>query len=157
MTNRKNLHDYGLVLILLGVLNLFNFLSTIIASMVDGSITNAFADVESDIIVAVRVVLTIIGLLMSLLSFADAFVGIKALKVSAKPTAENGYIIAAKVFFVFSVLSVIAGIIVLTDGNGQIVDKIINLANAVLSVVIYVYFIKAAQAVRRDVLNGEVK
>ena len=154
MENRKNLHDLGLVLILLSVLNVFNFVSTIIGSMVEGTISNAFATVESDIIVAVRVVLTVIGLIMGLLCIADALVGIKALKVSAAPNADKGHITAAKVLFVFNVISAIGAVIVLTDGNGQIVDKILNLANAVLGAVIYLYFIKAAKAVRQDVLNG---
>ena len=157
MKNRQNLRDYGIALIFIGILNLFNFATIIIDSFIDGTITNAFASIESDIIVAVRVVLTVIGLIMALISFADAFVGIKGIKVSAKPTMEKGYIIAATVFFCMSILSIIGGVIVMTDGNGQMLGKGLNIANSVLSACIYLLFIKAAKAVREDVIKGSIE
>jgi hypothetical protein len=154
MTNRKNLHDYGLVLILLGVLNLFNFLSTVISGWINGTISNELATVEADILVAVKAVLIIFAVIMGLLAFADAFVGFKALKVSAKPTADKGYITVAKVFFIINVIGFVFSFAGLFDGAGDIIDKILSTANLALSAVAYIYFIKAAQAVRQDVLNG---
>ena len=41
------------------------------------------------------------------------------------------------------------------DGNTLIIDAILNFANTSLGTVVYCLFIKAAQAVRRDVLNRE--
>jgi hypothetical protein len=154
MENRKKLHDYGLVLILLGVLNLFMFVSTFIAGIVDGTVAAAFADVDADILVAVKVLVGIIGGLTGLIVVADVFIGIKALKVSQNPNADKGHIIAATVFFVMCVISAVSAISALFSGGAPIVDTILNLANAALSAVIYVFFIKAAQDVRRDVLNG---
>lgn len=154
MRNRKNLHDYGLVLIILGILNLFTFGSTIVSGLVDGSVKDALATVDADILVAVKVVLGVIGGLMGLLVFADVLIGVKALKVSKNPVSDKGYITAAKVFFVISVISVISAFLSFFDGNASIVDSIINFANAVLDSVVYFLFIKAAQAVRRDVLGG---
>ena len=154
MQNRKNLHDYGLVLVVLGVLNLFMFVSTIVAGLVDGSIANALADVEASILVAVKVSLGVIGALMGLLVLADVFIGVKALKVSKNPNTDKGYITAAKVFFVMSVIATISHIVTLVGGNAPIVDTILNLVNAALSAVVYAYFIKYAQAVRKDVING---
>ena len=154
MKNRKNLHDYGLVLILLGVLNLFMFASTVIAGLVDGSIDAALANVNAEILVAVKVLLGITGGISALIVFADVLIGIKALKVSANPNTDKGYITAAKVFFVVSVVATGSAIFSLFEGNAPTVDSIINLVNSALSAVVYVYFIKAATAVREDVLKG---
>lgn len=154
MENRKNLHDYGLVLILFGILNLFVFASTVVAGLVDGSIKGALATVEPDILVAVKVVLGIIGAIMALIIFADVLLGIKALKVSKNPNKDKGYITVAKVFFVLSIISALSAILALIDGNAPVVDNILNLANAALSVIVYISFIKHAQAVRADVING---
>jgi hypothetical protein len=154
MQNRKNLHDYGIVLILFGILNLFLFASSVVAGLVDGSIAKALATVPADILVAVKVVLGVIGGLTLLLVLADVFIGMKALKVSENPNADKGYITAAKVFFVLSVISAISAIVTLFGGNAPIVDAILNVVSSALSVVVYFLFVKHAQAVRRDVLNG---
>lgn len=154
MRNRKNLHDYGLVLIILGILNLFTFVSTIVSGLVDGSVKDALATVDADILVAVKVVLGVIGGLMGLLVFADVLIGVKALKVSKNPVSDKGYITAAKVFFIISIISAISAFLSFFDGNAPIVDSILNCANAVLDAVVYFLFINAAQAVRRDVLGG---
>ena len=154
MENRKNLHDYGLVLIVLGVLNLFMFVSSVITGLVDGSIAAALATVEAELLVAVKVVLGVIGGLMGLIVFADVLIGWKALKVSKTPNADKGYITAAKVFFVMSVISAISHAVTLFQGSAAVVDTVLNLVNAILGAVVYVLFVKAAQAVRQDVLNG---
>ena len=155
MKNRKNLHDYGLVLIVLSVLNLFTFVFTVVTSFVDGTITEALATVDAEILLPVKVMLGIIGAFMLLLVFADAFIGIKGMKVSKNPSADKGYIIAAKVFFVISVIAVVSAIFSLFDGNSPIVDTIINLVNSALDAVVYILFVKAAYAVRSDVLSRE--
>lgn len=154
MKNRKNLHDYGLVLIILGILNLFLFAATIVSGLVDGSIQGALANVEPDILVAVKVVLGIMGAIMGLIIFADVLLGIKALKVSKNPNKDKGYITVAKVFFVLSIIATLSAILALIEGNAPVVDNILNLVNSALSVTIYVSFIKHAQAVRADVING---
>lgn len=154
MENRKNLHDYGLVLILFGILNLFVFASTVIAGLVDGSIKGALATVEPDILVAVKVVLGIMGAIMVIIIFADVLLGIKALKVSKNPNKDKGYITVAKVFFVLSILSTVFSVVSLINGKADTVDNIISLANAALNVIVYFSFIKHAQAVRTDVING---
>jgi hypothetical protein len=154
MQNRKNLHDYGLVLIVLGVLNLFMFLSTVVAGFVDGTMAESLATVEAELLVAVKVVLGVIGGLMGLLVPADILIGLKALKVSKNPNTDKGYITVAKVFFVMSVIATVSSIFPFFDANAPIVDTILTFANAALDAVVYILFIKAAQAVRRDVLNG---
>ena len=154
MQNRKNLHDYGLVLIALGVLNLFMFVATVVTGLVDGTVAEALATVEAEILVAVKVVLGIFGGLLGLLVFADVLIGMKALKVSKNPTPDKGYIIAAKVFFVMSVIAAASAFATFFDANAPIVDTILNFANTALSAVVYVFFIKAAQAVRRDAIDG---
>lgn len=154
MQNRKNLHDYGLVLIILGILHLFTFVATVIASIVDGSTAAALATVEPSILVATKVVLGIIGALMTLLVFADVLIGIKALKVSRNPNTDKGYIIAAKVFFVMSIIAAVSHAVSMFDGSAPIVDAILNFVSAALGAVVYFIFVKAALAVRNDVING---
>jgi hypothetical protein len=154
MTNRKNLHDYGLLLIFLSILNLFMFASIVIADLVNGSIQEALSTVEPDILLAVKIVLGVFGAIMVLLIAADAFIGIKALKVSAKPTADKGYITVAKVFFVLSIIATIANLFGLFDNAADHIDAVLSFLNTALSAVVYFYFIKSAQAVRNDFLNG---
>lgn len=154
MLNRKNLHDYGLVLILLSVLNLFTFVGTIVAGFVDGSIPEALAGVEADILIAVKVMLGVFGAIMGLFIFADAFIGFKALRVSENPTADKWYINLGKVFCVLSFIATVFAIRSFFDSNASIVDSILIFVNAGLDTVIYFLFVKAANAVRNDVLNA---
>ena len=154
MENRRKLHDYGLVMLILGFLNLFMFGTTIVAGFVDGTIPKAFETVEADILLAVKIGVGIVGGLMGLLVFADAFLGIKALKVSKNPNAAKGYITVAKIFLVLSVISAASAIVSLFSGSINIVDGILNAVSSSLSAVIYIMFVGAAQAVRNDVLNG---
>ena len=156
MQNRKNLHDYGLVLIVLGVLNLFMFVSEVIGNLVDGSMAAALAGVDAGILLPVKIVMGVLGSLMGLLVFADVLIGLKALKVSKNPNTDKGYITAAKVFLVLSVVSAISAFGSLFNGSTPIVNAILNVANASLGAAVYVLFIKAALAVRRDVLNGDI-
>ena len=152
MKNRKNLHDLGLILIFFGVIDLFMFISTIITSFFDGTMETAFSTVEPEILLAVKIGVGIMGALMGLIVFADVILGIKALKVSEKPNADKGYIIVAKVFFVVSVLAVISIISTLVTGGGSLIDNILNLISTAMSIIVYVLFIRSAQAVRKDVL-----
>ena len=155
MENRKKLHDCGLVLIIIGILNLFMFGTTIVSEIINGSATATFATVDANIIGAVRVALGIIAILMILLVAADVLLGIKALNVSKTPNADKGYIVIAYIFLVMSAISTISHINTLIGGNTNVIESVLNVANSALSVCIYVLFIKAANAVRKDVLNGK--
>ena len=155
MKNRQNLHDSGLALIFVGILNLFTFTSSFIAGTVDGSAAEAMATVEADMLGAVKVMLGIVTAFAAILVAADVLLGIKALKVSKNPNASKGYIIVAMVFLALSIISTISHVNGLIGGNANIVDAVLNVANSALNVCIYVLFIKAANAVRRDVLIGK--
>ena len=141
-------------MIFLGVLNLFMFGSTIISRIVDGSFNEAFAKVEPDLLVATKVVVGIFGALLLFLVAADVLIGLKGLKVSANPTADKGYITVAKVFFILCVVASGFAVGSFFDRNADIIDNILTLANGVLDAVIYWCFIKTAQDVRQDALNG---
>lgn len=153
MENRKKLHDYSIIIICFAVLNVFTFAGTVIASLVDGSIGKALDTVEADMVGAVKIGLIIFSVLTALLTFSDAFIGIKGLKVSREPNTDKGYIIAAKIFFVLSVLATISAAAALADKNTQIIDGILTLANAVIDVFLYALFIKAANAVRKEAME----
>ena len=153
MENRKKLHDCGLALVIVGILNLFMFISTVVEEIVDGSFAEALATVEADILVAVKIVLGIVFAILALLVFADVLLGIKALKVSKKPNASKGYITIAKIFLVLSCIAVISHVISIFSGNASAIDSALNVANATLSVSVYTLYVIAAGAVRKDFLN----
>jgi hypothetical protein len=154
MENRSKLRENGLVLIVIGILNVLTFASTIISSLVDGSIAEALSTVEPDILVAVKVVLILICILMSFIAGADIFLGIKAIKVSKKPNESKWYIIVAKVFLILSCIAVVSHAVSIFSGNtASIVDSIVNMVSLALSVCVYALFIKSAEAVREDVIN----
>jgi hypothetical protein len=53
MKNKTKLRESGIVLIVLGILNVLTFVSTVVKSLVDGTVSGALATVEADILVAV--------------------------------------------------------------------------------------------------------
>ena len=154
MKNRKTLHDYGIVMILFGVIHLVLFIATIVSGIVDGSVAAALADVQEDILLPVKITLGVIFALLALLVFADVLLGIKAIKISKRPKAHKGYIVVAVIFFILTLLSVASHVNALIGGQAPIVDTVLNLVSAVASAVLYFLFILVASAVRRDVING---
>ena len=153
MDNRKTLHDYSIIMICLGVLNAFTFISSLITQIIDGTYKEMLNTVDANIMIAVKVVLVILGVIVLLLVLSDLFIGIKGLKVSREPNADNGYILAAKIFFALNILAVISSAFSLFDNNTGLVQNILTLVCTVADVFIYYIFIKAATAVRKDVLN----
>lgn len=155
MNNRKNLHDYSLLLIFLAVLDLFSFFADMIASIVDGSVKESLTTVDPEILGAVKIGLIVVAVLMALLTFSNAFIGFKGLKVAREPKADKGYITAAKIFLVLSLIASVSFFLSFFDGTTPIVENIFNFANAALDVAIYALFIKTANAVRAEVLAGK--
>ena len=153
MDNRKKLHDYSIVMICFSVLNVFTFLGTVISTFIDGSFEKSLNSVEADIVGIVKIVLIIFGVLMMILALSDALIGLKGLKVSREPNADKGYIVVAKIFFVLNVFAVISSVASLINNTTPIIDGILSLANTVLDVIVYALFIKAATAVRRDLIK----
>ena len=155
MKNKTRLRENGIVLIVLGIYNILTFVSTVVKSLIDGTISGALATVEADILVAVKVVLIVLCAIMLLIAGADIFLGVKAIKVSKKPNASKGYIIVAKVFSILTCIAVISNIISMFTGNAaSAVDGGVNMASYALSLIIYSFFIKSAEAVRNDYING---
>ena len=155
MENRKRLHDCGLALVIIGILNLFMFGATLFADFVSGGIAEQLALIEADLVGTVKAVLFVTFALVALLVAGDVLLGIKALKVSKTPNAKKGYIIVAMVSLVLSIISTISHVNGLIGGNANVVEAVLNVANSALNVCIYVLFIKAANAVRKDVLSGK--
>ena len=71
MDKRKNLHDYSMLLIFLAAIDVFNFVATVVSSVIDGSFSDALVSVESDKVTAVKIALIIVTALMVLMTFAD--------------------------------------------------------------------------------------
>ena len=155
MKNKTKLRESGIVLIVLGIFNVLTFVSTVVESLIDGTVSGALATVEADILVAVKAVLIVLCAIMVLIAGADIFLGVKAIKVSKNPNASKGYIIVAKVFSILTCIAVIVNIISMFTGNAaSAVDGGVNMASYALSLIIYSFFIKSAEAVRNDYING---
>ena len=157
MEQRKKLYDYSMCVMFLSVLNLFMFCATMVTAYVDGTIAEALKLAPAEYLGAVKIFLYVIMGLEVLLLAAQFIIGRKGMKVSKEPTAAKGYITWAKVFLVLSILSVLSIISDLVDPqlNASVFDMALNLVNAVLDVIIYIFFIKAANAVRKSVANSE--
>ena len=82
MKNKTRLRENGIILIVLGIFNVLTFVSTVVESLIDGTVSGALATVEADILVAVKVVLIVLCAIMLLIAGADIFLGVKAIKVS---------------------------------------------------------------------------
>lgn len=155
MNKRKDLHDYSLVLILLSVLDVFSFFARLIASIVNGTVSDVLATVESDILGAVKIGLIVFVALMTVIALSEAFIGIKGLKIAANPNTDKGYIVAAKILCVLSVIAAASFCSNFFGSNVDIVTNIFNLINSVLDVVIFVLFIRVANSVRSSVLASK--
>ena len=155
MENKTKLRENGIVLIVLGILNVLTFVSTVVKSLIDGTISGALATVEADILVAVKVALIVLCVIMVLIAGADIFLGVKAIKVSKNPDASKGYIIVAKVFSILTCIAVIFNIISMFTGNAtSAVNGGVNMCSYALTLCIYTLFIKSAEAVRNDYIKG---
>ena len=89
MKNKTKLRESGIILIALGIFNVLTFVSTVVGSLIDGTVSGALATVEADILVAVKVVLIVLCVIMALIAGADIFLGVKAIKVSKNPNASK--------------------------------------------------------------------
>ena len=155
MEKKAELRGNGIVLIVLGIFNILTFVATVVESLIDGTVSAALATVEADILVAVKVVLIVLCAIMLLIAGADILLGVKAIKVSKKPNASKGYIIVAKVFSILICIAVISNLISMFTGNAAFaVESGVNMASYALSLCIYSLFIKSAEAVRNDYING---
>lgn len=152
---KTKLRENGIVLIVFGIFNILTFVSTVVKSLIDGTISGELATVEADILVAVKVVLIVLCVIMFLIAGADIFLGVKAIKVSKNPNASKGYIIVAKIFSILTCIAIISNIISMFTGNvASAVDGAVNMVSYALTLCIYCLFIKSAVAVRNDYING---
>ena len=155
MEKKAELRGIGIALIVLGIFNVLTFVATVVKSLIDGTVSGALATVEADILVAVKVVLIVLCAIMVLIAGADILLGVKAIKVSKKPNASKGYIIVAKVFTILTCIAVIVNIISMFTGNvASAVDSGVNMCSYAITLIIYSFFIKSAEAVRNDYING---
>ena len=151
MEKRNKLHDYSLALIFLAILDIFVFAGTVLAAYVSGTLQEALVLNNPENLTSVKVMLAAFVGLMGLMMLAEAWIGIKGLKVSRAPSADKGYITAAKIFLVLSLFVAVSTFVGFFETTAH-VDSAITFVNAVLDVIVYAMFIKLANAVRADAL-----
>ena len=155
MENRRKLHESGVVLIVIGILNLFMFIATIVDSIIDGTVAEGLANVDASALGFVKAGIIVISIIMAILVGADIILGIKAIRVSKKPTASRAYIIVAFIFCLMGAVAIISNAISIFSGSGAILDASLNAGSTILSVFVYAWLINNAEAVRKDVLSGK--
>lgn len=155
MENRKNLHDYSLVLILLSLLDIVSIVTGSLASFFDGTVDKAITNAPSDIASYIRPVYIGIIVFSVILTAAQILIGAKGLKVSKTPSAAKGYITAAKIFLVLNVIGVVGSVSTLVQGEySDLFDAILSMIIVALDVFVYAIYIKVANAVRKDFLKN---
>ena len=97
----------------------------------------------------------LLAVLMVFLTLAEAFIGIKGLRISREPNADRGHIVASKIFLVINVLAVVSLVASLINNEAAVADTVITLANAILDIIVYIYFIKSANAVRDEFIASK--
>ena len=154
---RQKLREAGLCLMVLIFADLVIFVSNVIARFFDGTFNNALNGVEDpSLVLPVQIALIVAAVLAVAFIAAQFLIGLKAYKVSRSDSAEKGYIVGAKVFFILSVLSLIVSVVTLFDpnSNGGALNTALSIASITLDVVIYAMVINAAENFRKAVLAG---
>lgn len=153
--NKRHLRDYGIALILFAILDLFTAMSSFLAGYFDGTFDKAFANVDPAVVTASKVVMAVLLGFWMILVIAEIFIGVKGITISANPSADKGYITAAKVFLVFNALGVLSyAVTIFNTTSATAFDNVTGLASATLSACAYGLFIHYATAVRDEFLQG---
>ena len=156
MKDRKTLREGSIALIVLAVLDLINWVTSGLAEFINGDIDDAIAEVAPDLMSAVKACFVVILALQAALILAQIIIGWFGLKVSRNPIANQGYITAAKVFYVLNIIAAVSAVISLIgSGSDALISNILTLICALADVLIYYYFIKSAKAVRQSVLENK--
>ena len=154
MDNRRNLRDYSVCLLTLIALDIFTAFGTLVNGYFDGTFERAFANVDPSLATAAKVVMGVILALEVALIVAQILIGLKGIKISKNPTADKGYITAAKVFFVFSIIAAISYVISMFSITAETAfNTIVSLLSTLCNVACYAFCIKFANAVRQDALK----
>ena len=125
MDNKLRLRDFGICLIVLTLLDVFTSVSTLLAGYFNGTFDRVFAGVDPTVITATKVVMGAVLAFWAILIIAQILIAANGIKNSVNPTANKGYITAAKVFFIISIISAISAFLSFFDGNAPIVDSIL--------------------------------
>ena len=148
MENRKRLNEASIALIVLVAADLFCWFGTILSNYIDGTFEKHLAEDQVAYLPVALVILLVFG---AILSGAQIVIGIKGYRNSKDPTGKKGYITAAKIFWVISVLGVFAyAYAVFTTSGSESLDNGLSAAGAALDVCIYTLFIHAANAVHKE-------
>ena len=155
MDNRLRLRDFGICLIVLTLLDVFTSVSTLLAGYFNGMFDRAFAGVDATVISATKVVMGVMLAFWAILIVAQILIALNGIKNSNNPTANKGYITAAKVFFALNLLGAISYFVSMFNMNAETAfDIVLAFASAACNVAAYAYFIKYANAVRNETLRG---
>ena len=155
MDNKLRLRDFGICLIVLTLLDVFTSVSTLLAGYFDGTFDRAFAGVDPTVVTVTKAVMGAFLAFWAILIIAQILIAANGIKNSVNPTANKGYITAAKVFFALNLLGAISYFVSMVNMNAETAfDIVLAFASAACNVAAYAYFIKYANAVRNETLRG---
>lgn len=149
--NRKTLKEWGMVILIFAVCDLLTIITSFIGE------TGIFDTINEHTDEAVRefgsVMLIAMLAIMVIFFVIKIFLGAKGIMVSKNPTDATGHITLAKFIVVLNVIALISSVTGLGE-SGINVMNILEVVVSVAEVFITVLFIKAAKAVREDVVGS---
>ena len=152
--NRRRLRDTSICLIVIIAFDVFATATTLITQYFDGSFAPIFAEADPTVVTISKILLGVLLAFELFLIVAQVLIGVKGIKISENPTAETGYITAAKVFFILGCIAAITYVVGLFSVTSKTVfDTVLSLVSTLCDVAIYACFIKYANAVRQDALK----
>ena len=155
MENQKKLHEVGLCLVMLAIVDLVHTILNAIDIFIDDKIDEMIASATNpDVANLLRPTLVVIAAVAMLLAIGQILIGVKGMNISKAPTAAKGHITAATVFLVLNAIAVVSSVYDLISGaETNIISGALSIVTLVLDVVLFALFIKAAKAVRKDAQN----
>jgi hypothetical protein len=151
MEQRKELRGYSIVLIVLGIAELFKFVTSLIIMIKDGSLEAAFAGVEADVLTAVKITTYVILGLCALLTLADVAIGIKGIKIAKKPDSSKAHIVWGILLTVLTAIGLISPFLALVQGSDEVFANISALCSIVVDLMVLFDYVKYAIAVRKKI------
>ena len=144
-TSRKNLKSMSLLILFLAALSLTrNIIDAVSTGFKADNVPNGMT--ETAVMIA-----TIVAFVVSLvLLIPQIYVGVKGVKVANNPeTSSKGYIIWAKILFVFAIIATVFSVVDLVNAADKL-NSVLALVNVILDVVVYFLFIKYANQVTKS-------
>ena len=142
--SRKNLKVLSYVILALAVYSLVRVIISVFT--LDFDPNNLPEGATAGIMLGGQIFVCVVSFILLL---PQTFVGIKGIKVSNNPDSSKAHIVWAVILAVCSVLGVISSASNLINNNGDLVGNLLETADMVIDVCMYIAYVKYAKQVRK--------